>query len=96
MRRQFVGTVGLAVMVMGVVVLRAAAQETDLTTAPRITQEEFKKLHDTHAVVVVDVRDGDQFKAGHIPGALSIPLDQVAARADELKAYKKPIVTYCA
>jgi rhodanese-related sulfurtransferase len=85
------------VIAVGVVALRAAAQDQpDLSTAPRITLAEFKKLINEHNVVVVDVRDAASFNAGHIPGALSIPLDQVAAHVEELKAEKKPIVTYCA
>lgn len=96
MRTRIVRSVALAVIALGVFVLRAAAQEMDLSTAPRITLAEFKKLHDAHDVVVVDVRDAAAFKAGHIPGALSIPLDQVTARVEQLKAENKPIVTYCA
>jgi predicted sulfurtransferase len=95
-RTRIVRTVALAVIALGVFALRAAAQEPDLSTAPRITVAEFKKLVDGHDVVVVDVRDAASFKAGHIPGALSIPLEQVAARAEQLKAENKPIVTYCA
>ncbi len=96
MRTRIVRTVALAVIALGVFALRAAAQEMDLSAAPRITLAEFKKLHDAHDVVVVDVRDAAAFKAGHIPGALSIPLDQVTARVEQLKAENKPIVTYCA
>ena len=96
MRTRLFRTIAWAVMAVGVFSLRAAAQELDLAKAPRITQEEFKKLFDAHDVVVVDVRDAGQFKTGHIPGALSIPVDEVTAKAEELKAYKKPIVTYCA
>lgn len=74
----------------------AAAQETDLAKAPRITVAEFKKLRAEGEVIVLDVRDADSYKAGHIPGARSIPLDQLASHADELKAANKAIVTYCA
>ena len=34
--------------------------------------------------------------AGHIPGAILIPLQDVVRRAGELRAAKKPVVTYCA
>jgi rhodanese-related sulfurtransferase len=47
-------------------------------------------------VVVVDVRAAADYEAGHIPGARSIPLDQVEKRVAALKALKKPIVLYCA
>jgi len=62
----------------------------------RIEWAEFKKLYDQQQVVVVDVRDGASYDAGHIPGARSIPLDAIPRRASELKKLKKPIVLYCA
>ncbi len=50
-----------------------------------------------NAVLVVDVRDVDTFQSGHIPGAINVPLAEVAARADEIRraAKDRPIVTYC-
>jgi 3-mercaptopyruvate sulfurtransferase SseA len=94
--RHLLRTIASVAIVFGVFALRAAAQETDLSKAPRITVAEFKKLLDAHDVVVVDVRDETSFKNGHIPGALLIPLDQLAAKAPQLKAETKTIVTYCA
>ena len=43
---------------------------------------------------VVDVRRDDEWAEGHIEGAEHLPLDQLAARADELG--EGPIVFYCA
>ena len=74
----------------------AAAQEMDLSKAPRITVAELKKLQAEGPVMIVDVRDHAAFRSGHIPGAVSIPLDQVASRVAEFKAAKKPIIIYCA
>lgn len=45
-------------------------------------------------VVVVDVRPTVEYDAGHIPGALSIPLDQLEARLGELPANRE-VVAYC-
>ena len=45
--------------------------------------------------LVVDVRERSEFGGGHIPGALNIPLSQVAARAAELAAHKRPVVLVC-
>jgi len=63
--------------------------------ARRISLAEFKKLHDAGDVVVIDVRGADAYRRGHIPGALSVPLDTVAAKAAEWKTATRPIVTYC-
>ncbi len=45
-------------------------------------------------VVVLDVRPPEEFRAGHVPGARSIPLSELAARLAELPA-DLPIVAYC-
>ncbi len=63
---------------------------------PRVTIAEFKKLLAQGAVVPMDVRGPQSFALGHIPGAISVPLESIKARAAELKQIKKPIVAYCA
>ena len=45
-------------------------------------------------VVILDVRDGASYAEEHIPGALNIPLAELAARAKELPK-NKDIVAYC-
>jgi len=45
---------------------------------------------------LVDVRTPGEFGGGHLPGAVNIPLDQVSARAAELKEAGRPVVLYCA
>lgn len=73
-----------------------ASQDDLASPRLRIEWAEFKKLYDAGKIVVVDVRGPDAFEAGHIPGARSIPLDEVESRTTELKALGKPIVFYCA
>ncbi|ADN76850.1 Rhodanese domain protein [Ferrimonas balearica DSM 9799] len=46
--------------------------------------------------LLVDVRTPGEFAAGHLPGAINIPLDQLPGRLDELGDSKsQPIVVYC-
>lgn len=45
-------------------------------------------------VTVLDVRPTEEYLAGHIPGAVSIPLDQLEARLAELSSDRE-IVAYC-
>jgi ArsR family transcriptional regulator len=45
-------------------------------------------------IVVLDVRPEDEFAAGHIPGAISIPAGELERRLAELPA-RKEIVAYC-
>jgi len=46
------------------------------------------------AVTVLDVRPVEKFKAGHVAGALSIPLDELKLRLSDL-ARDQEIVAYC-
>ena len=64
-------------------------------SVPRISVEELKKLVEEGRAVVVDVRGAEAYAEGHLRGAVSIPLDEVVARAKELPR-DKVIVTYCA
>lgn len=88
----------IAVLLVAAGVVPLAAQEPDLSTAPRVPMAEFKSLYAADKVLVIDVRDEVSFTTGHIPGARSIPLGQLLdpRRVTELKATKKAIVLYCA
>ncbi len=46
------------------------------------------------AAVVLDVRPREEYAAGHIPGAMSIPIDELAERIAELPVDTE-IVVYC-
>ncbi len=45
-------------------------------------------------VTVIDVRPAQEYNAGHIPGAISLPVDELKARLKELPK-KREIVAYC-
>ena len=63
--------------------------------ALRVSLDQLRKLSSGGSVTIVDVRDPDSFAAGHIPGALSIPLESVDGGVERLRKLGKPIVTYC-
>jgi rhodanese-related sulfurtransferase len=46
------------------------------------------------AVIVLDVRPAEEYRAGHIPGALSIPLKELERRLSDLPR-ERDIVAYC-
>ena len=71
-----------------------AAQPQSSHTARRITAEELHKLWEKDEVLIVDTRLEPAFKQSHIRGAILIPTNEFAARADELPK-SKMIVTYC-
>ena len=59
-----------------------------------IGREELRRRLRRGDVVLVDVRAPEEFDAGHIEGARSIPLDELADRLAELPADQE-IVAYC-
>lgn len=46
------------------------------------------------AVTVLDVRPAEEYRAGHIPGAISVPLKELMLRLSELP-HDQEIVAYC-
>lgn len=58
-----------------------------------IGHEELLSRAHQGEVVVLDVRPAREYEAGHIPGAVHIPADELAARIDELPDTE--IVAYC-
>jgi len=44
---------------------------------------------------LIDVREDDEWTAGHAPGAVHIAMGQVVARLDELVAREAPLYVVC-
>ena len=66
-------------------------------TYQQITQEEAKDMMDTQEVIVLDVREQDEFDTGHIPEAVlllvgTITKDAAAAVIDDLDTV---VLVYC-
>jgi rhodanese-related sulfurtransferase/DNA-binding transcriptional ArsR family regulator len=59
-----------------------------------ITAAELARRLDEENVLVLDVRPAEEYSAGHIPGALSIPVTELKRRLKELPQGKE-IVAYC-
>ncbi len=55
----------------------------------RLTGDEAADMYDDDDVAIVDVRRPDEYAAGHVKGALFIPVDDVLARIEELPEDKK-------
>ncbi len=59
-----------------------------------VTRDELLRRTRSGDVTVLDVRPAEEYAAGHIPGAISIPLDELPARLAEVPADQE-IVAYC-
>ena len=70
------------------------AYRTQRHAFERISAAELRTRLQNGEVVLLDARPGNEYAAGHIPGALSFPLADLERRLDELPA-DLPIVAYC-
>jgi rhodanese-related sulfurtransferase/DNA-binding MarR family transcriptional regulator len=60
-----------------------------------VTREELaRRLQDGDPLMVLDVRPAAEHAAGHLPGAVSIPVDELRRRLTELPTDRE-IVAYC-
>jgi 3-mercaptopyruvate sulfurtransferase SseA len=60
----------------------------------RVTLEDAKAAYDADSAVFLDVRDAGSYAAGHIPGAMLMPLSELPNRYNELNP-KAWIIPYC-
>ena len=63
----------------------------------QIIQDEAKEMMDTQDVIILDVREQDEYDSGHIPGAVLLPVGSIDEdTAAEVISEKNSIVlVYC-
>ncbi len=59
-----------------------------------VSRDELSRLLASNQITVLDVRPEEEFAAGHIPGARSVPLESLAVRVRELRGVPQ-VVAYC-
>jgi 3-mercaptopyruvate sulfurtransferase SseA len=60
----------------------------------RISLSDAKDAFDNHEAIFLDVRGSESYKAGHIPGAVNIPLIEILNRHQEIDPARW-IILYC-
>ena len=63
----------------------------------QITQEEAKEMMDTQEVIILDVREQDEYDSGHIPGAVLLPLGSISeeSAARVIPEKDTTVLVYC-
>jgi phage shock protein E len=84
-------------LIAAALVLALACQPAPPHAKSSISNAELAaELRKGAAPVILDVRSPEEYRAGHIPGSLNVPLDQLAARLPELKLAKSDeVVVHC-
>ena len=63
----------------------------------QITQEEAKEMMDTQEVIILDVREQDEYDSGHIPGAVLLPVGSIdeTTAAEVIPEKDSTVLVYC-
>ena len=90
----------LTVLLVAAMMLTACGQEQENNKEAvymNITAQEAKEIMDQEqGYIILDVREQDEYDAGHIPGAILIPYTQIEDKADEMLPDKGQLVlVYC-
>ncbi len=89
------GRYAIAIVLGAVVAAAALAEDRESTKAPSISPAELSARRESGAApVVIDVRTPEEYAAGHIPGAVNLPFDQVARRIVEIDT-PHGVALYC-
>ena len=90
----------LIFLLLAVMMLTACGQDTENdreVVYMNITAEEAKRIMDSEEdYIILDTRTEAEYDEGHIPGAIVIPHDEIADRAEEeLTDKDRSILVYC-
>lgn len=71
-----------------------ASSESDYQ---QISQEEAKEMMDTQDVIILDVREQDEYDIGHIPGAVLLPVGTIdeETAAEVIPEKDSTVLVYC-
>lgn len=93
MARSVVSHIGLVFLCLSTF---AACRSSPQGVGPIAADDLAQRIGKGTAPVVLDVRSPGEYAAGHIPGAINIPHDQLATRLSEIPAEKSAeIVVHC-
>src|ERR1051326_9024144 len=74
-------------------VLRQAKADTEALSLEQVDD----MIRRGEKMTLVDVREGEEWRAGHLPGAIHVPRAWLEMQADDkLPDHDAPIVLYCA
>ena len=92
--RRIIAVAAVAFVALSALAVVAGGRAQGDDGVRRVTPVEARAAVEKGQAVIVDVRGEDSFKAGHVKGALWIPVGDIGSRAGELPRGKM-IITYC-
>jgi len=94
--KEYRGIIGLFFNVPALVLFLAMSNASFAQVMDISQSELMQRIKADHAQLILDVRSPEEYKDGHIPGAINIPHTQLISRLVEIDSYKsKDVVLYC-
>ena len=84
-------------LLLCLLLLTGCGGNTSDSSYEQITQEAAKEMMDTQEVIILDVREQDEYDSGHIPGAVLLPvgtIDETTA-AEAIPEKDSTVLVYC-
>ena len=90
----------LVFLLLAVMLLTACGQDKENDQGAvymNITAEEAKQIMDSEeGYIILDVRTREEYDQGHIPGAIVIPHEEIAEKAEDVLTDKDQLIlVYC-
>lgn len=63
--------------------------------ATKVTRSEVGRLVDDRDALLIDVLPGSAYEMIHLPGAISIALEDIDTEITEIFDQSRPVVVYC-
>jgi len=87
----------LPLLISLLLLLTGCGESTADSSYQQITQEEAKEMMDTQEVIVLDVREQDEYDSGHISGAVLLPVGSIDedSAAEVIPEKDSVVLVYC-
>ena len=84
-------------LLLCLLLLTGCGGNTSDSSYEQITQEAAKEMIDTQEVIILDVREQDEYDSGHIPGAVLLPVGTIDedTAAEVIPEKDSTVLVYC-
>ena len=88
---------GILLILTALLILTGCGRAKPENTYQQISQEEAKEKMDTQEVIILDVREQEEFDAGHIPGAVLLSVGRISEEtaAVVIPEQDSVVLVYC-
>lgn len=84
-------------LLLSLLLLTGCGENTADSSYQQISQEEAKEMMDTQDVIILDVREQDEYDSDHIPGAVLLPVGTIdeETAAEVIPEKDSTVLVYC-